>query len=116
MKHDPKTMKLNQLTTSEDDFKHINVREVTKDGRFYRRVLTPDMDVSGECQEIKDIAEREWTDEVKAAYKQWDYDETIRVYGRWIDWMQKLQMNMLVIVKQSIQIGVSSLKRFTMTD
>ena len=67
-------------------YKHLNIREINSDtGAYHRRVLTPDMDVSGECQEIKDIAEREWTDEVKAAYKQWDYDETIRVYGRWID-------------------------------
>ncbi len=70
MKHDPKTMKLNKLTTSEDDFKHINVREVTEDGRFYRRVLTPDMDVSEEVAEIQEKADAVWTDEAKEKWEE----------------------------------------------
>ena len=44
------------------------IREITDDGRYYRRVLTPNMDVSGEVKEIKDKAELEWTDEVKSAW------------------------------------------------
>ena len=35
---------------------------------FHRRVLTPDMDVSGEDAEIKGMASALWTDEVKAAW------------------------------------------------
>ena len=60
----------NKLDTTEvvTDYKHIQVREITDDGGFHRRVLTPDMDVSGEVQEIKDKAEEVWTDEVKTAW------------------------------------------------
>jgi hypothetical protein len=49
-------------------FKHLQIREITDTGEYYRRVLTPDMDVSGEIQEIQDKAEAEWTDEVKSAW------------------------------------------------
>ena len=57
-------------------FKHIQCRTATivkEDGvelsrSFHRRVLTPDMDVSGEDAEIKALASALWTDEVKAAY------------------------------------------------
>ena len=50
------------------DYKHLQIREITDDGGFHRRVLTPDMDVSGEVQEIQDKAEALWTDEVKSAW------------------------------------------------
>jgi len=57
-------------------FKHIQVREATvvkEDGvelsrSFHRRVLTPDMDVSSEPDEIKGMADALWTDEVKEAW------------------------------------------------
>tara|TARA_R110002051_G_scaffold263614_1_gene323435 strand:- start:992 stop:1222 length:231 start_codon:yes stop_codon:yes gene_type:complete len=49
-------------------YKHLNMREKTESGEYFRRVLTPDMDVSGEVQEIKDKAEELWTDEVKSAW------------------------------------------------
>ena len=50
------------------EHKHLQIRELTDSGGFFRRVLTPDMDVSGEVQEIQDKAEAEWTDEVKSAW------------------------------------------------
>ena len=57
-------------------FKHIQCRTATivkEDGvelsrSFHRRVLTPDMDVSGEDAEIKGMASALWSDEVKAAW------------------------------------------------
>ena len=57
-------------------FKHIQCRTATiikEDGvelsrSFNRRVLTPDMDVSSESDEIKGMASALWTDEVKAAW------------------------------------------------
>ena len=57
-------------------FKHIQCRTATivkEDGvelsrSFHRHVLTPDMDVSGESDEIKALASAIWTDEVKAAW------------------------------------------------
>ena len=50
------------------DYKHLQIREITAEGGYHRRVLTPDDDVSGEVQEIKDKAEELWTDEVKSAW------------------------------------------------
>ena len=58
------------------DFKHIQCRTATivkEDGveltrAFHRRVLTPDMDVSGEDAEIKGMAAALWTDEVKESW------------------------------------------------
>ena len=50
------------------EHKHLQIREVTDSGGYHRRVLTPDMDVSSEVQEIKDKAEELWTDEVKSAW------------------------------------------------
>ena len=64
-------------------YKHLQIREITDSGGYHRRVLTPDMDVSGETQTIqrdtdengdpimktvKEIAEELWTDEVKSAW------------------------------------------------
>ena len=57
-------------------FKHIQVRtatvvkedDVELSRSFHRRVLTPDMDVSGEDAEIKGVAAAVWTDEVQAAW------------------------------------------------
>ena len=58
------------------EHKHIQERQKTavlEDGNelsssYHRRVLTPDMDVSSESDEIKGMADALWTDEVKAAY------------------------------------------------
>ena len=50
------------------DYKHLQIREITDSGEYHRKVLTSDMDVSGEVQEIKDKAEELWTDEVKSAW------------------------------------------------
>jgi hypothetical protein len=50
------------------EHKHLQIKEITDEGGYHRRVLTPSDDVSGEVQEIKDKAEAEWTDEVKASW------------------------------------------------
>ncbi len=58
------------------EYKHINVRTKTsimEDGaeisfKYHRKVLTPDMDVSGESAEIQALANALWTDEVKKAW------------------------------------------------
>ena len=57
-------------------YKHIQEREKTarmEDGvewssSYHRRVLTPDMDVSSESDEIKGMANTLWTDAVKKAW------------------------------------------------
>ena len=58
------------------EYKHIHEREKTaiiEDGKelsysYHRRVLTPDMDVSSESDEIKGMADALWTDDVKKAW------------------------------------------------
>ena len=96
-------MKLNKIEVA-TDYKHLQIREIIQvprldedgepvldeddnpiidSGGYHRRVLTPDMDVSGETQTIqrgtdedgdpiletvKQIAEELWTDEVKSAW------------------------------------------------
>ena len=60
------------------EFKQIQERAKTsimEDGEelsfsYHRRVLTPEMDVSGESDEIKGMASALWTDEVKAAWSE----------------------------------------------
>ena len=57
-------------------YKHIQERQkiaIMEDGKelsysYHRRVLTPDMDVSSESDEIKGMASALWTDEVKKAW------------------------------------------------
>ena len=61
------TLVLNKIEVV-TDYKHIQIREITDSGGYHRRVLTPDMDVSSEVQEIKDKAGKLWTDEVKTAW------------------------------------------------
>ena len=58
------------------EYKHINVRtktSVMEDGKelsysYHRKVLTPDMDVSGESADVKALASALWTDKVKKAW------------------------------------------------
>ena len=58
------------------EYKHIQEREKTsimEDGNeisysYHRRVLTPDMDVSSESDDIKGMADALWTDDVKKAW------------------------------------------------
>ena len=50
------------------EFKHLQIREIKDNGGYHRRVLTPEMDVSGEVQVIQDRAEELWTDEVKESW------------------------------------------------
>jgi len=60
-------MKLDKIEVV-TEYKHLQIREITDSGGYHRRVLTSDMDVSGEVQDIKDKAEELWTDEVKSAW------------------------------------------------
>ena len=58
------------------EHKHINVRTKTsimEDGKelsysYHRKVLTPDIDVSGESAEIQALAGALWTDDIKKAW------------------------------------------------
>ena len=58
-------------------YKNIQVREATiikeddteLSRSFHRYALSPDADLTGQPQEIIDIANIMWTDEIKAAYQ-----------------------------------------------
>ena len=58
------------------DYKAVQCREATiisDDGKeisrsFTRHVLHPNLDISGESQEVQDICNAVWSDEVKAAW------------------------------------------------
>jgi hypothetical protein len=58
------------------DYKAVQCRQATiisEDGKelsrsFNRHVLQPDSDISGESQEVQDVCNAVWTDEVKEAW------------------------------------------------
>jgi len=58
------------------EFKQIQERRrtaIVEDGEeisfsYHRRVLSPEMDVSGESDELKAMASALWTDEIKASW------------------------------------------------
>ena len=45
---------------------------------FHRWVLTPDSDISGQEQKVKDICNAAWTNEVKAAYETFKAEQAAR--------------------------------------
>jgi len=66
---------------------NIQVRQATiieRDGvfvsrTFHRWVLTPDSDISGQEQKVKDICNAAWTNEVKAAYETFKAEQASRM-------------------------------------
>ena len=48
--------------------KFLQIRELTDSGKYHRKVLTPNMDVSKEDAKIQERAEKVWTNEVKDNY------------------------------------------------
>jgi len=66
---------------------NIQVRQATiieRDGEFvsrtfHRWVLTPDMDISGQEQKVKDICNVAWTPEVRQAYETFKAEQAQRL-------------------------------------
>ena len=66
---------------------NIQVRQATiieRDGQFvsrtfHRWVLTPDSDISGQEQKVKDICNVAWTPEVKSAYETFKAEQAARM-------------------------------------
>jgi hypothetical protein len=66
---------------------NIQVRQATvveRDGQFVARTfhrwsLTPDSDISGQEQKVKDICNAAWTDEVKSAYEAFKAEQANRL-------------------------------------
>jgi len=65
---------------------NIQVRQATiieRNGEFvsrtfHRWVLTPDSNISGQEQKVKDICNAAWTNEVKAAYETFKAEQSAR--------------------------------------
>ena len=58
------------------DYKHLQIREITDSGEYFRRVLTCDITLADdEHQEIKYKAEELWTKEVKSAWTTFQAEE-----------------------------------------
>ncbi len=66
---------------------NIQVRQATvieRDGQFvartfHRWVLTPDSDISGQEQKVKDICNAAWTPEVRQAYETFKAEQANRL-------------------------------------
>ena len=67
------------------EYKHVQVRTDTvikEDGvelsrKYHRHVLTPDADITNEHADVKAICNTVWTDDVKAAWKTFQDNQTI---------------------------------------
>ena len=57
-------MKLDKIEV-DNLYKQLHIREVNDEGRYHRKVLNPDMDVSGEDERIQEQAANLWTNEIK---------------------------------------------------
>ena len=71
-------MKLDKIEVV-TDYNHLQIREITDSGGYHRRVLTCDMDVSSEVQEIKDKASELWTAEIKSAWETYKAEQEAKL-------------------------------------
>ena len=60
------------------NFKILRIREITDSGGYHRRALSPDMDISGEVDEVQDKAEELWTNEVKDAFAKHEEEQEVQ--------------------------------------
>ena len=71
------------------NFKHVQCREATiisEGGKelsrsFKRKILSANMDVSGEPQEVQDVCNAVWTDEVKQAWSDFQAAQAAEMGG-----------------------------------
>ena len=71
------------------DYKAVQLRQATiisEDGvelsrSFHRHVLHPDSDISGEPQEVQDICNAVWSDEVKQAWSDFQAEQATEMGG-----------------------------------
>ena len=61
-------MELYKIEIGEGFPRWLNILEINDSGGLHGRCLSPDMDISGEVQEIKDAAASVWTDEIKSQW------------------------------------------------
>tara|TARA_B100001250_G_scaffold260224_1_gene224126 strand:+ start:8005 stop:8238 length:234 start_codon:yes stop_codon:yes gene_type:complete len=60
-------MKLDKIQVV-GEHNQLQIREINDDGKYHRRVLSPDSDVSSESSEIQEKAEQLWTNELKDSW------------------------------------------------
>ena len=68
-------MKLHSIEVTEEFPRWLNIIEITESGQRRGRAISPDMDISGEVQEIKDKAVEVWTDDIKASWATFKEEE-----------------------------------------
>ena len=72
-------MKLNSIEVV-GQFNHIQIREIMDDGGYHRRSIQCDQTLADdEHQEVKDKAEAEWTDEVKASWATFQAEQEAKI-------------------------------------
>jgi len=60
-------------------YNQLEIRYLKESGGYHRKFLSPDDDVSGEVQEVKDKAEEVWTDEVKTAWETFKAEQDAKI-------------------------------------
>ena len=57
-------------------YNHLEIREIREDGRYHRRSISSDKDISKEDPRIQEMAHKVWNNEVKEKCQ--EYQETIK--------------------------------------
>ena len=57
-------------------YNHLEIREIREDGRYHRRSISSDKDISKEDPRIQEMAHKVWNNEVKEKWQ--EYQETIK--------------------------------------
>ena len=57
-------------------YNHLEVREIREDGKYHRRSISSDKDISKEDPRIQEMAHKVWNNEVKEKWQ--EYQENIK--------------------------------------
>tara|TARA_R100000808_G_scaffold25075_1_gene61366 strand:+ start:3733 stop:3960 length:228 start_codon:yes stop_codon:yes gene_type:complete len=68
-------MKLDKINIA-TKYNHLEIREIRDDGRYHRRSISSDKDISKEDPKIQEMAEKVWTNEVKEKWA--EYQDKIK--------------------------------------
>ena len=53
------------------EYQHLEIREIQDNGRYHRRTISSDQDISKEDPKIQETAEKVWTNEVKEKWEKY---------------------------------------------
>ena len=51
-------------------YNHLEIREIREDGKYHRRSISSDKDISKEDPRIQEMAHKVWTNEVKEKWEE----------------------------------------------